>query len=499
MTDQTPIPAPAEQSQTGWLAIESAHISHIDNMDDDSLAATRQLLKTWRDHYPRNIMRTSYYLAHYGYKGVAYSIPDSMRDMAQPMIGWPNKAVRALADLSVFEGFDAPDSLAGRVTELTEGNMLDVKVSQGIVSAYTHGCSFLTVSAGEDGRTAITPRSADWSAALWDWTRNRIKAALTITDKDEHGQITGMNVWLPYVTWECRRDTGTYPGRWTATPLETGFDRPTVVPLVSDEQLNRPFGSSRITRPLMALTDLGLRTMVRMEATAEFYSAPRIWFLGTNKSQVSPDTWSSIINVINGVPIGKNGTMPEMRQLTQASMQPHSDMLKSIALMVAAETDIPATDLGITIDNPASAEAMAEAERKLARTADRQNRRFGRALKQAIGMALAAERYDEADIRQLHALWAPTKETSDAARADYYAKIASVNTSFADSDVGLSKAGLSAEDISRQRAWEKRQRSQQAVDQLRAQLHVAGRANMTEGAVNDVERPSIGQPQSSAA
>ena len=32
------------------------------------------------------------------------------------------------------------------------------------------------------------------------------------------------------------------------------------------------------------------------------------------------------------------------------------------------------------MDNPASAEAMAEAERKLSRTADRQNKRFGLSL-----------------------------------------------------------------------------------------------------------------------
>ena len=146
----------------------------------------------------------------------------------------------------------------------------------------------------------------------------------------------------------------------------------------------------------MALTDLGLRTLVRMEATAEFYAAPRIWFLGANKGQVSPDTWGSIVSVINGIPAGRNGEKPELRQLTQASMQPHSDMLKTVALMVSSETDIPVNDLGITMNNPASAEAMAEAERKLSRTADRQNKRFGESIKSILAMALAAQGADEA-------------------------------------------------------------------------------------------------------
>lgn len=459
--------------QNGYLAVESAHVGSIQGMDADSQAITRQLLSIWRKHYPRNTLRTGYYLAHYGYKGIAYSIPDSMKSMAKPMIGWPNKAVRALADLSTFEGFGAPDSIQSRVDELCDMSMLDVKVSQCIVSAYTHGCAFLTVSTDDEGRTLITPRSADWSAAIWDWNHNRISAALTITDKDKNGYITGLRVWLPHVMWECRRKSTPYLGQWSAMPVETGFDRPTVVPFVHDEQLNRPFGSSRITRPLMALTDFGLRTLVRMESTAEFYAAPRLWFLGTNKRQVSPDTWSSLLQVINGVPSDRNGNKPELRQLTQASMQPHSDMLRSIALMVASETDIPATDLGITVDNPASAEAMAEAERKLSRAADRQNRRFGRALKDALSMALQSEGVPDDDIRQIRAIWAPTKETSDAARADYYAKIAGVNDAFADSDVGLAKAGLSWEEIKAHRAYEKSMRAQQAVDQLRAKLHAA--------------------------
>ncbi len=455
----------------GYLAVESAHIGSIQGMDADSQATTLQLLNIWRKHYPRNTLRTGYYLAHYGYKGVAYSIPASMRAMAKPMIGWPNKAVRALADLSTFEGFNAPESLQSRVDDLCDVSMLDVKVPQCIVSAYTHGCAFLTVSLDDEGRTLITPRSADWSAAIWDWTHNRIKAAMTITDKDKHGYITAFRVWLPYVVWDCHRDSGPYLGRWVAEPVETGFDRPTVVPFVHDEQLNRPFGSSRITRPLMALTDFGLRTLVRMEATAEFYAAPRIWFLGANKGQVSPDTWSSLLQVINGVPASKNGDKPEMRQLSQASMQPHADMLRSVALMVAAETDIPATDLGITVDNPGSAEAMAEAERKLSRTADRQNLRFGRALRDALGMALIAEGASDEDINRIRPVWAPTKETSDAARADYYAKIAGVNPSFANSDVGLSKAGLSWQEIREQRAWEQSERAKQQLDQLRAQTN----------------------------
>lgn len=59
----------------------------------------------------------------------------------------------------------------------------------------------------------------------------------------------------------------------------------------------------------MNLTDFGLRTMVRMEATAEFYAAPRVWFIGASK-KFTDDTWSSIVSVMNGMPANKNGDKP---------------------------------------------------------------------------------------------------------------------------------------------------------------------------------------------
>lgn len=484
---------PILRGQAGWLAIESAYANTIAGVDPDDQPTINELLKQWRRHYTRNTLRTSYYLAHYHYNGVAYSIPPAMKALAKPMIGWPNKAVRALADLSVFEGIDAPETLQTQVDDLVAANTFGVKIQQAIVSAYTHGCSFMTIS-GDGDDIRITPRAADWSSALWDWGNDRIGAAMTIRDKDKDGYITRFDVWLPGKVYLCRRNSGT----WQAERIETGFDQPTVVPIVSDQQLYRPLGSSRITRPLMALTDLGLRTLVRMEATAEFYAAPRIWFLGANKGQVSPDTWGSIVSVINGIPAGRNGEKPELRQLTQASMQPHSDMLKTVALMVSSETDIPVNDLGITMDNPASAEAMAEAERKLSRTADRQNKRFGESIKSILAMALAAQGADEADIRQLRPIWAPTKEASDAARADWYQKVASTNPAFADSDVGLSRAGLTWDEIAAYRAYERQRRTQNAIDELRAKIATA-KTDTQEAAANGQQQPAAEQPQSGAA
>nr|DAG06677.1 MAG TPA: PORTAL PROTEIN [Caudoviricetes sp.] len=499
-TDHNGLAITNPATQDAYLAVQSANITSIKGVEDDDMPTIQKLLKTWRDHYARNMLRAEYYQARYRYNGVAYSIPKEMRALAKPMIGWPNKAVRALADLNVFEGFDAPDPLQAQVDELVDDNAWDTDVSEAITSAYIHGCSFITVyeDPDEPGRILMLPRSADWSAGIWDRRRRRLGSALTITDKDDRtGRITAFTAWLPGKVYEIDDSEGP----WTARTIETHLDRPSVVPLVNDAQSYHPLGNSRITRTLMNLTDFGLRTMVRMEATAEFYAAPRVWFIGASK-KFTDDTWSSIVSVMNGMPANKNGDKPTMQQLQQASMTPHADMLRTIALMVSSETDIPVNDLGITMDNPASAEAMAEAERKLSRTADRQNKRFGRALKEAMSIALAYQGADPDALRELRPIWAPVKETSDAARADWYQKVASTNPDFADSDVGLTRAGLTWDEIKAHRAYERQQRTQQSIDELRARLTIA-KTDEQQGANSNgngnTDQSAAGQPQSGTA
>ncbi|PLS29935.1 phage portal protein [Bifidobacterium margollesii] len=447
----------------GSVLPEVRGIAGIDEADWD---VVERLLRVWVAKQPGNVLRTLYYDAHERLKDFGISMPGRIKsNMVMPPVGWPAKAVRTLADLSAFEGFRvdaaADGALKGDVDMLFDGNALDTTVAQAVVSAYKHSCSFLTVSRGPDGVPRIIPRSAEWSSAVWDTPRNRIGSAMTITDADENGDVTGFSIWLPDRLYQCSK-TG---GRWIADAQSTNWGRPTVAALCYDPQLDRPFGRSRISRPLMSLTDIAYRTLVRMEGNAEFYSAPKVWFLGLDRDAFSKDTWSSLISAINAVSRDENGEIPAMQQVQQASMQPHSDMLRTIAMLVASETSLPVNDLGITMDNPASAEAMAAAERKLSREADRQNRLFSRALKDVVGMAL---NLPADELNRITPVWAPTREVSDAARADYYAKIAGVNADFADSDVGLMKAGLTFQEIQAFRAYQQRMKAQKNIEALRA-------------------------------
>lgn len=153
-------------------------------------------------------------------------------------------------------------------------------------------------------------------------------------------------------------------------------------------------------------------------------------------------------------------------------MQPHGDMLETIAMLASAETGIPAEQLGIRLTNPTSAEALAAAEDQLTRIADRQNRTFSVQLMNAMSMAvqLRDNTAEPPDLSGIRPLWAPTRVVSEAARADYYTKVASVNPAWGDSDAGLTKLGLNADELKSFRAYQRRMRAQTAIDGIEATI-----------------------------
>ena len=175
--------------------------SNIRGMDQDDLDMTRALLNVWRAKYPRNLLRSAFYDAKQRFKNLQIAVQSDLGRKIGNTVGWPQKSVRALADKSVFEGFELPNNDEYGITRICMDNELTADVSEAIISCYKHSCSFLTVDydpydpSGE--RILITPRSADWSAAIWDPQRRRIAAALTITGADANGTITSFNVWLP--------------------------------------------------------------------------------------------------------------------------------------------------------------------------------------------------------------------------------------------------------------------------------------------------------------
>lgn len=64
--------------------------------------------------------------------------------------------------------------------------------------------------------------------------------------------------------------------------------------------------------------------------------------------------------------------------------------------------------------------------------------------------------------------------------------------------MGLSRAGLTWDEINAHRAYERQQRTQNAIDELRAKIATA-KTDTQEDAANGQQQPAAEQPQSGAA
>lgn len=339
----------------------------IDNVSSPELDAIRSLLRSWRDRLHKNLKRSLYYDGEQAFKDLGLMLPPQLKN-AKFYLGWGTMAVRKAAIRSQFQGLRLPGSDDPfDLGEILDANDFGLELSQGIVSAYKHGVSLVTVARGGAGESPvqIQGHSAESSAALWDRRNRRVAAALTIAGmKDD--KPSEFYVYLPSVVLHCYRTDG---GRWRAGRISNRIGQTLAVPLTYDPQLTKPFGRSRITGPVMSLTDMAVRAYVRMEGNAEFYSSPQIAVEGIDADAFEGISESKKFKLamdrLLALTKDEDGDKPTIKQMQQATMTPHSDMLRTVAMAFSGETGIPPSSLGIIHDQPASAEAIRAAEHDL--------------------------------------------------------------------------------------------------------------------------------------
>ena len=133
------------------------------------------------------------------------------------------------------------------------------------------------------------------------------------------------------------------------------------MPFVHNPSVEWEFGTSRITRPVISITQRAVRTLLRMEISAEFYSSPQRAVLGADESDFVDSAtgqmktgWEVTIGKLLALSRDDSGELPTIQQFQQATMQPHVDMIRSDAALFSGETGIPVDTLGVIHDNPSS-------------------------------------------------------------------------------------------------------------------------------------------------
>lgn len=325
--------------------------------------------------------------------------------------GWCTKAVDGLADRLQFDTFDNDQY---NLNDMFGFNTPDIFFDDCILSSLITSCSFVLVTRGKDAvdgkRVRFQVIDGEHATGIIDDYTKLMTEGYAVLDVDEHGNTKRYAYCRPGLTeiWEGNAviATETFPSDFCA-----------LVPIIYKPDARRPFGHSRITRACMDYAKSAMRTVKRMEISAEFYSYPQKYVTGLDSDAEKIDKWKATMSSLLLFTKGEDGGNPVVGQFQTASMSPHIEELKGIASMFAGESGLTLDDLGFVTSNPSSAEAIKAGHENMRLIASKAQRCFGVGFKNVgfIGACIRDNQsYPHEEIFKTVALWKPTFEPDTA-------------------------------------------------------------------------------------
>ena len=422
----------------------------IHGLSGETEALVKELRGVLDAKTERNSLRTAYYNARRLPIDLGVTMPPHLVKRVGAVLGWPSKAVDALAQRIHFRELQVSgdDGVQAVVDEISAANHLDSELPQAFTAGLEHCAAFLLVSkSADDDMPRILPQDALSGTGTWDYRRRELANYLSIARRDDDGQPDVIDLYVDGLRYELHRD-GDSDERWTLEGrYSSGVDGVPVEVLPYKPRLGRPFGSSRITRPVMSITDMAVRTVLRAELGAEFYAIPQRWLMGADMSAFGGNgdqatAWKMLVGRIMALDDDDDKENPraQVGQFPQISMQPHMDQLRSLAQLFAGETSIPVSSLGISIDsNPTSADSYAASREDIIAEAEAAITIWRGAIERT--MATALRMVDVPDVK-LRAMFRDPRYTSRASAADAFLKYASVMPWLADAPEAIDMMGL---------------------------------------------------------
>lgn len=425
-----------------------------------------ELLDVWYAKLRRNRLKHRYYDGKNALKDFGISTPPELLSV-ETVVGWPQKAVDALAVRSRFDGFTATDDdVQAMLDKIADRSRLGIKYRQAVTSELIQSCVFATVGLDDRDESHIEFYSAEDASAVWDDALGRIGYGMVINDRDRRGIPVEISMYLDDMKVHLY-DTG--QGYWDYDEEPYRMGRPTMEVFAYRPTYRRPFGQSRISRAVMSLTDSAVRCALGGDVSFQFAVAPQKYLMGVDRDVFAQQTkWEAYIG--NILALGYNspdGVMPQFGQLPQASMQQYVDYMRALAARFAGETNVPLHMLGIIHDNPSSAQALYAASEPLIIECQDLNDGSRDSLKTLALMCIAAER-DKAledlkdEERDLTANFANPAMPSIVSQADAMVKIAGVVPEFAGTDTFFEQVGF-GEDM-RKKAMSEMRRKKAAME-----------------------------------
>lgn len=373
--------------------------------------------------------RQQWYDAQKRVVNLGVSLPKRTFDGLVMLCGWPALAVDALEERLNVSAAVTPGLKDGPFSQIWAESGLDDVYSPAHLEALIQGVAFLASlpqGMGEDVR--VFPLDPVSTSGIFDPLSRQLTSAATVS-RDEQGRVKSATLFTAEESLQVEATSG----RWKIVDVvEHGLGRVPVRPMVNRPRLQRQWGRSELTAPLLAYTRAAIRTLIRSEISSEFFSAPQRWALGLSQDAfVGPDgSPLSALQTYLGhlLSIGDDETnpdykRPEFGEFKAASPEPFIQMIRMYSMLVSGESAVPPQYLGFVTENPASADQIRAVEARLVLRAERRQRAFGAAWRAAILDAVEMSGVSLTDeLRRSHILWGDAATPTRAATTDAVVK-----------------------------------------------------------------------------
>jgi len=353
----------------------------------------------------RVLTRYNYYEMKNGIKYLQTLIPAQFMWMAQTM-GWCGKAVDSLADRLAFREFKQDNF---DLNEIFRMNNPDILPDSAMLSALITSCSFIYISEDVNGFPRMQVIDGGNATGIIDPITNMLVEGYAVLKRNKNQE--------PILeAYFVAGRTEFYEGSKLIRTDEHKAPYALLVPIIYRPDAKRPFGHSRISRACMNQMQGAMRTLLRSEVSAEFYSFPQKYITGlaqdTEFNQFKANM-SSFLNLTKD----DDGDSPKLGQFTQQSMSPYIDQLRMFAALFAGETGLTMDDLGFVTDNPSSADAIKASHENLRLLARKAQRTFGSGFLNAGYLAACVRdkyEYRREQVYRTKAAWEPVFEPDAA-------------------------------------------------------------------------------------
>ena len=458
----------------------SLQIGTVRGLTDDEQDMLRDLVEIYNYHQARNEKKDKYYEGHVSLRDVnlGIALPEGLRNL-EVGCSWGQKAVDVLAARSMFDGFVGADEASDdRIKDIVDGNQLIAEYAKACRDELKYGSVFVTLSADPAIGCRIRFHSPCSAAARWSGEKGRIECGLAIIDtapdeKDENTWTASLiNLYTDEAVIVMRR-TG---DRWEAQRYKNKMGRPLMEPMIWNATNGKPFGRSRLKKPIRTLIDDYVRIVANATIALEFSTTPQKFLLGVTDKQFDAVAANRFMtyagNMLMATTNPDTGDVPTFGQLAQGSLAPHTEKMRMTATQFAAATGLTVMDVGIVNDaNPTSSDAILAQSQTLVLLAQQLNTGNGDALRNIIRMAQAiARNVTLAELTDAERDVIPHFKNpampSVAVTADAAIKIASARQEFAATDTFLEMIGFDQADIRRIDAQERRVRGRQVLEDI---------------------------------